>query len=73
MFDAVLGQCIWENRGELPGVESVFRQAIVLIVNFPKIGTHMSGSAVETSVFRGDAGSKVWRVGSWKLRSRIVL
>ena len=61
LFDAILKKCIWENGGDLPAAEMVFRRAIVLIANIPKIGTHMSGSAVDISVFRRDDGSEVWR------------
>jgi D-alanyl-D-alanine dipeptidase len=61
LFDAILRKCIWENGGEIPPVEMVFRRAIVLIANIPKIGTHMSGSAIDVSVFRRDDGSEVWR------------
>jgi D-alanyl-D-alanine dipeptidase len=61
LFDIILQKCIWENGGELPPAEMVFRRAIVLIANIPKIGTHMSGSAVDISVFNRDDGSEVWR------------
>ena len=61
LFDAILRKCIWENDGQLPPTELVFRRATVLIANIPKIGTHMSGSAVDISVFRRDDGSEVWR------------
>lgn len=61
LFDAILNKCIWENGGQVPPVEMVFRRAIVLIANIPKIGTHMSGSAIDISVFRRDDGSEVWR------------
>ena len=61
VFDAILKSCIWENGGEIPSVEMVFRRAIVLTANLPKIGTHMSGSAIDISVFHRDDGSEVWR------------
>jgi len=61
LFDVILKKCIWENGGQLPPVEMVFRRAIVLIANIPKIGTHMSGSAIDISVFRRDDGTEVWR------------
>ena len=61
LFDAILRKCIWENDGELPPVELVFRRATVLVANIPKLGTHMSGSAIDVSVFRRDDGSEVWR------------
>lgn len=61
LFDAILKKCIWENGGHIPSADLVFRRAIVLIANIPKIGTHMSGSAIDISVFRRDDGSEVWR------------
>lgn len=61
LFDAILQKCIWELGGQIPPVELVFRRAIVLIANIPKIGTHMSGSAIDVSVFRREDGSEVWR------------
>ena len=61
LFDTILKKCIWENGGAIPPVEMVFRRAIVLIANIPKIGTHMSGSAIDISVFRRDDGTEVWR------------
>ncbi len=61
LFDAILRKCIWENNGTLPAAEMVFRRAIILIANIPKVGTHMSGSAVDISVFGRDDGREVWR------------
>lgn len=61
LFDIILQRCIWENNGELPSVDLVFRRATVLVANIPKFGTHMSGSAIDISVFRRDDGSEVWR------------
>ena len=61
VFDAILQKCIWENKGEIPSTEEVFKRAIVLVANIPKVGTHMSGSAVDISVFQRDDGKEVWR------------
>ncbi len=61
LFDAILRKCIWENGGLIPPVDLVFRRGSVLIANVPKVGTHMSGSAIDISVFRRDDGSEVWR------------
>ncbi len=61
VFDAILAKCIWENGGKIPPVELVFRRAVVLIANIPKIGTHMSGSAIDVSVFGRADGAEVWR------------
>lgn len=65
LFDAILQKCIWENDGEIPPTELVFRRATVLVANIPKLGTHMSGSAIDVSVFRRDDGSEVWRGNSY--------
>jgi len=61
VFDAVLKKCIWELGGQIPSTEMMFRRAIVLTANMPKIGAHMSGSAIDISVFRRDDGTEVWR------------
>jgi D-alanyl-D-alanine dipeptidase len=61
VFDAILGKCIWECGGALPPVALVFRRAAVLVANLPKVGTHMSASAIDVSVFRRDDGTEVWR------------
>jgi zinc D-Ala-D-Ala dipeptidase len=61
VFDVILQKCVWENGGTVPSVEMVFRRALVMIANIPKIGTHMSGSAIDVSVFRREDGSEVWR------------
>lgn len=61
LFDAILKKCIWENGGAIPPVELLFRRATVLVANIPKLGTHMSGSAIDVSVFRREDGSEVWR------------
>ncbi len=65
VFDVILQKCIWENGGKLPPVEMVFRRATVLVANIPKTGTHMSGSAIDISVFHRDDGSEVWRGGPY--------
>lgn len=61
VFDAILRKCLWETGGEMPPVEFVFRRAIVMVANIPKIGTHMSGSAVDISVFHRDGSGEVSR------------
>lgn len=65
VFDSVLQKCVWELGGAIPPAEQVFRRAIVLVANMPKIGTHMSGSAIDISVFRRGDGSEVWRGGPY--------
>lgn len=61
VFDAILKKCIWENGGKLPSSEMIARRAIIMVANIPKIGSHMSGSAIDISVFNREDGSEVWR------------
>ena len=79
VFDAILKKCIWENGGEIPTAEMIFRRVIVMTANIPKIGTHMSGSAIDVSVFHRDDGREVWRGNAYlemsertPMRSRFV-
>lgn len=65
VFDAILEKCLWENGGELPPAEMVARRAIVMVANIPKIGSHMSGSAIDISVFHRDGSGEVWRGNSY--------
>jgi D-alanyl-D-alanine dipeptidase len=61
VFDRIVQSCIRECRGGQPGVELVFRRAMVLVANVPLTGTHMAGAAVDISVLRRDDGAEVWR------------
>jgi D-alanyl-D-alanine dipeptidase len=61
LFDAIVARCVWELGGATPAPDFVFRRAIVMVANIPKIGTHMSASAIDVSVLRRDDGREVWR------------
>jgi D-alanyl-D-alanine dipeptidase len=61
LFDAILQKCIWEFGGVIPPADVVFRRGSVLVANVPKVGTHMSGTAIDISVYRRDDGTEVWR------------
>ena len=50
IFDFVLQKVIWENNGKLPSAEMMHRRLSAFVATCPKIGTHMSGSAVDISV-----------------------
>ena len=65
VFDAILKKCIWENGGSIPPVEFVFRRAAVMVANIPKAGTHMSGSAIDISVFDRDTRTEIGRGGPY--------
>jgi D-alanyl-D-alanine dipeptidase len=61
VFDSILKKCIWELGGAIPTPEMMFRRLIVLTANMPKIGAHMSGSAIDISVWHRSDGTEVWR------------
>lgn len=65
VFDNILRTVIWEAKDKIPDPELMLRRLTVLIATFPKIGTHMSGSAVDISVFRTDDLSEIDRSGSY--------
>ena len=65
VFDAILQKCIWENGSDVPTVDFIFRRAIVMVANIPKVGTHMSASAIDISVFRRDDGTEIDRGGPY--------
>ena len=65
VLDIVLARVIWELGGAMPDVELFFRRLTVLTATAPKIGTHMSGSAIDISVHRAEDGVEVDRGGPY--------
>ncbi|MCX6048012.1 MAG: hypothetical protein NT075_23165 [Chloroflexi bacterium] len=60
-FDVILQRLQWECNGALPSVELVTRRVNALVASAPKVGTHMSGSAIDISVLQRDSGLEVDR------------
>jgi len=52
VLDIVLEKVIWENHGTIPAPALLFRRLSALTATRPKVGTHMSGSALDISVLR---------------------
>ena len=65
VFDIILQRVIWEAKGELPNADLLFRRLTVLSATCPKIGTHMSGSALDVSVLRTEDLCEIDRGGSY--------
>jgi D-alanyl-D-alanine dipeptidase len=65
VLDKILAKVIWELDGELPTAELFFRRLMVLTATAPKIGTHMSASAIDISVLRQDDGAELDRGGPY--------
>ena len=61
VFDAILKTTLWELDGQIPTPEFMLRRLSALTATRPKIGTHMSGSAIDISVFNREDCSEVDR------------
>jgi D-alanyl-D-alanine dipeptidase len=61
VFDRIIAMCQWENGGEPPPLELVSKRLTCLVANYPAVGTHTCGAAVDISVFRRDDGQEVAR------------
>lgn len=60
-FDVVLERLLWECNGAQPPVELVTRRVGALVAAAPKVGTHMSGSAIDISVLDRANGEEIDR------------
>ena len=65
IFIAVLRKVRWECGGADPPVDLLFRRVGALVANAPKVGTHMSGSAMDVSVLWRDTGEELDRGGPY--------
>ncbi len=61
VFDAILKKVLWERDGRVPDAAFVFKRVMTLTAQMPKIGTHMSGSAIDISVLDRATGKEVDR------------
>ena len=60
-FDVVLERLLWECNGAHPPVDLVMRRVGALVAAAPKVGTHMSGSAIDISVLDRANGEEIDR------------
>ncbi|MBN2295576.1 MAG: hypothetical protein JXM70_24310 [Pirellulales bacterium] len=65
VFDAVLSKVVWELDGRAPQPDFLFKRLLTLVAQMPKIGTHMSGSAIDISVVDRDSREDVDRGGPY--------
>jgi len=61
IFDAVLKSVLWETGGRTPDRDFMAKRVAALIAMSPKVGTHMSGSAIDISVFDRTTGQEIDR------------
>lgn len=65
LFARIYRQLLWELGGATPSLELLRRRAAALIARNPKVGTHVSGSAMDVSVCRLADGREVDRGGPY--------
>jgi zinc D-Ala-D-Ala dipeptidase len=71
-FDLILFRVLWELHGQAPPVELVLRRLSALVANSPKVGTHMSGSAIDISVLDAASGKEIERGGPYLEMSELT-
>lgn len=64
IFDTILVRTQWELGGRMPTTAETFKRVSALVATRPKVGTHMSGSALDISVLRRD-GTELDRGGPY--------
>lgn len=72
IFSAILCRVQWECGCYRPQVDLLYRRIGALVALFPKIGTHMSGSAMDVSVLLRDTGGEVDRGGPYLETSELT-
>ncbi len=72
VFDAILKSTMWELKGEKPTPEFMLKRLSVLTATRPKVGTHMSGSAIDISVFDRDTRVEINREGPYLEMSELT-
>jgi zinc D-Ala-D-Ala dipeptidase len=65
VFRAVLRMVRWESGLTAPPAELMSRRLAAMTANAPKVGTHMSGSAIDITVLQRDSGDEVDRGGPY--------
>ncbi len=65
IFASVLRMVQWECNAVSPPVDVLFRRLGALVASSPKVGTHMSASAMDISVLERDTGEEVDRGGPY--------
>jgi len=65
VFDAILKVVMWEIGGKVPDVDLMVRRQASLTASSPKVGTHMSATAMDISVLNRDTGQELDRGGPY--------
>jgi len=65
LFDAILQKVLWELRGEIPSPDFMLQRVGALIATRCRVGTHISGSAIDVSIVDQATGRDVDRGGPY--------
>jgi len=71
VFSVVLRTVMWERGGAVPDVEFLSHRLAAVVASCPRVGTHMSGSAIDISVIAAD-GCEVERGGPYLTMSEVT-
>ena len=72
IFDLILNKVVWENHDEMPSTELMYRRFTAFIATSPKVGTHMSGSALDVSILTADDLVEIDRGGPYLEMSELT-
>ena len=72
VLEETIRRLLWEKNGQELTPEFIFRRLTVLITTIPKIGTHMSGSALDVSVLFRSGKREVERGGPYLEMSELT-
>ncbi|MBU0715811.1 MAG: hypothetical protein KJ964_10690 [Verrucomicrobia bacterium] len=72
IFDRIYAKILWETGGQPPSADLVFKRLTALVATVPKIGTHMSGSAMDISVVNSATGLELTRGGIYPELSELT-
>ena len=61
VFGRILKRVCWELKGRKPSPEHMLRRISTLVATCPKVGTHMSGSALDITVLENDGREELDR------------
>ncbi len=65
IFDLILQKTVWELNGAVPSPDFLLRRFTALVATRCRIGTHISGSAIDLSVLDRSTGKEMDRGGAY--------
>ena len=72
IFRRILQKILWELHGEIPSPDFMLRRLSALIATRCRVGTHISGSAVDISILDRHTGTELDRGGAYLEMSELT-